>query len=165
MAAGDAGALERLFSEYSAIVNGIVRRILENPQDAAEAVQDAFIHAWRNAGSYRPERGEVVAWLVFIARNAAIDRVRRGARQRSLLEAVSHEPVDQQSALDRLDARDEIAWRLGSLSAPQQQALELAFFGGCTQEQIAAVMRTPVGNVKNHLRRGLQKLRRLAGRS
>lgn len=82
LAAGDAEALQLLYLEFSPLVHGIARRMLEDPEDARETVQDTFIKAWRSAASFRPERGEVVAWLVFIARHAAIDRVRRGARSR-----------------------------------------------------------------------------------
>ncbi len=165
MAEGDAEALQLLYLQFHAQLHGIVRRILEDPEDAREAVQDAFIKAWRQAAAYRPERGEVVAWLVFIARNAAIDQLRKGARRRLLHEAFQREPADgNETRYDWAD-RDEILSRhLAELSAAQRQALELAFFGGCTQAQIASAMGTPIGNVKNHLRRGLQKLRQLVMR-
>lgn len=163
MAEGDAEALQLLYLEFSPIVNGIVRRILEDPEDAREAVQDTFVKAWKNAGSFRPERGEVIAWIVFIARHAAIDRVRQGARQRLLYEALKREPVELPgSAADNREMQEHLARGFGALSATQRRALELAFFGGYTQAEIAALMQTPVGNVKNHLRRGLQKLRRIA---
>lgn len=163
MAGGDAEALQLLYLDFSAVANGVVRRILEDPEDAREAVQDTFIRAWRSAGSYRADRGEVVSWLVFIARHAAIDRVRQGARQRLLYEALQREIFEPPAANpDAVDLREDLARRLGALSEPQREALELAFFGGCTQAQIATRMRTPIGNVKNHLRRGLQRLRQLA---
>ena len=72
LAAGEKDALQLLYLEFGAIIHGIVRRVLEDPEDAREAIQDTFIKAWRQAASYRPERGEVVAWLVFVARHAAI---------------------------------------------------------------------------------------------
>lgn len=163
MARGEAEALRLLYLEFSPLVNGIVRRILEDPEDARETVQDTFIKAWRNAAAYQPERGEVVAWLVFIARNAAIDRVRKGARQRLLYQTLQREAAGESAAQpERREKREEIARRLEALSPTQRQALELAFFGGRTQAEIAAAMQTPVGNVKNYLRRGLQKLRQLA---
>lgn len=166
MAAGDAEALQLLYLEFSAQLHGVVRRILEDPEDAREAVQDAFIKAWRQAATYRPERGEVVSWLVFIARHAAIDRVRKGARRRLLHDALQREPVEAvvQPVRPWFDEQESLSRHLGELSPAQRQALELAFFGGCTQAQIATVMQTPIGNVKNHLRRGLQKLRRLVTR-
>ncbi len=160
---GDADALQLLYLEFGPIVHGVVRRILFDPEDAREVVQDAFVRAWRHANSYHGDRGEVIAWLVFIARNAAIDRSRKGARERSLHAALQREPAPvSPAAMDAPDAREDVTRRLNALSASQRQALELAFFGGCTQAQIAAAMQTPVGNVKNHLRRGLQKLRQLA---
>lgn len=165
MAAGEADALQLLYLELSATVHGVVRRILENPEDAREAVQDTFVKAWRNARAFDPARGEVVAWLVFIARHAAIDRVRKGARQRQLHAAFEREPAEHAAApVDHFDRREEVARHLATLSPAQRRALELAFFGGCTQVQIAAAMQTPVGNVKNHLRRGLQKLRQIVSR-
>jgi RNA polymerase sigma-70 factor (ECF subfamily) len=166
MATGDAEALQLLYLDFSSIVNGVVRRILEDPEDAREAVQDTFIKAWRNAATYQPDRGEVIAWLVFIARHGAIDRVRKGARQRLLYAALKRETVEPVATTPHpLETQEDVSHRLGVLSAKQRQALELAFFGGCTQAQIATAMQTPVGNVKNHLKRGLQKLREMANRS
>ena len=163
IAAGEAEALQLLYLELSPLVNGIVRRMLDDPEDAREIVQDTFIRAWRHARSFRAERGEVVSWLVFIARHAAIDRLRRGARQRLLHETLQREPAEPAaSGVERSDAHETVTRALAALSTPQRRALELAFFGGCTQAQIAAAMQTPIGNVKNHLRRGLQKLRQLA---
>ncbi len=165
MAAGDHEALQLLYLEFSSIVNGIVRRILEDPEDAREAVQDTFIKAWRNAESFQSDRGEVIAWLVFIARHTAIDRVRKGARQRHLYAMLKREAFEAEAAPpERGELREDLAQRMTALSDRQRQALELAFFGGCTQAQIAAAMRTPIGNVKNHLRRGLQKLREIVHR-
>lgn len=165
MAAGEGEALQLLFLEFNAQLHGLVRRILEDPEDAREAVQDTFIKAWRHAASYRPERGEVVSWLVFIARRTAIDRLRKGARRRLLHETLQREPAnDVQHPHDRFEYEDRVARHLDEISPAQRQALELAFFRGHSQAQIAAAMKTPVGNVKNHLRRGLQKLRQLATR-
>ncbi|HYD83257.1 MAG TPA: sigma factor, partial [Opitutus sp.] len=94
MASGDAEALQLLYLQFSGQINGIVRRILEDPEDAREAVQDTFIKAWRQAATYRRDRGEVVSWLVFIARHSAIDRLRKGARRRLLHEALQREPSE-----------------------------------------------------------------------
>lgn len=165
MAAGDGEALQLLYLEFGAQIHGVARRILEDPEDARETVQDAFIKAWQQARSYRPERGEVVSWLVFIARHAAIDRLRKGARRRLLHEALQREPTESVLPAHELsDLQENLSRHLGELSTAQRQALELAFFGGCTQAQIASAMQTPIGNVKNHLRRGLQRLRQIATR-
>lgn len=165
LAAGDKDALQLLYLEFSSIVHGIVRRMLEDPEDAREALQDTFIKAWRQASSYDPLRGEVVAWLVFIARHAAIDRIRKGARRRLLHEALQRAAVEASGPTHEAFVRqDFLNQHLTQLSAPQREALELAFFAGCSQQEIAATLRIPVGNVKNHLRRGLLKLRQLITR-
>lgn len=162
LVAGETDALQALYHELAPIVHGVVRRILEDPEDAREAVQDTFIKLWRQASSYRAEQGQVVSWLVFIARNVAIDRVRRGARRRLLYEALERQPIEETvSPMESADQQERVLQRLAQLSPPQRRALELAFFGGCSQAEIASAMKTPVGNVKNHLRRGLMKLRQL----
>ncbi len=165
MAEGDVDALQLLYLELGSVVYGIVRRILEDPEDAREAVQDTFIKAWRQAATYRADRGEVVSWLVFIARHAAIDRTRKGARRRLLHAVLLREPVEPTPpAGDGFEQQEILAAQLGQLSPPQRQALELAFFSGCSQAEIASMMQTPVSNVKNHLRRGLTKLRQIVVR-
>jgi RNA polymerase sigma-70 factor (ECF subfamily) len=165
LAVGEKDALQLLYLELGATVHGIARRVLEDPEDAREAMQDTFIKAWKQATSYRPERGEVVAWLVFIARNAAIDRLRKGARRRLLHEALQREPFESvMPAREAFDQQEFLTQHLTQLSPPQRQALELAFFRGCSQHEIATALRIPIGNVKNHLRRGLLKLRQLVTR-
>ena len=165
LAAGESDALQVLYLEFSPLVHGIARRILEDPEDARETVQDTFIKLWRQAPSYRADRGEVVAWLVFIARHSAIDRVRQGARRRLLHEALQkNPPAASGSTTGSFEAQENLAHHLSQLSIAQRQALELAFFSDCTQAEIASAMQTPVGNVKNHLRRGLSKLRQMLTR-
>ncbi|MBK8478671.1 MAG: sigma-70 family RNA polymerase sigma factor [Opitutaceae bacterium] len=163
MGAGDAEALRLLVTELHGRVQGVVQRILRDPETACETVQDVFVKAWRGAGGYRPERGEVISWLVFMARNGAIDRVRRRARQRELLEELQDEGevVVSPPAYLLFEQREEVARGLAELAPSQRRALELSFFEGCTQNEVASAMKIPVGNVKNHLRRGMLKLREL----
>jgi len=165
MVAGDNRALEELYDLQVERVHLVVSRILRDREDVREVIQDTFVKAWRQASQYRPERGEVVAWLVFIARHAAIDRVRHGARRQAVLSALPAELARSHGPVEPLfDRREFLAEQLGQLTPPQRQALELAFFGGYSQDDIAQRMEMPVGNVKNHLRRGLLKLRQLTGR-
>lgn len=165
LAAGEGEVLQILYLELGPIVHGVVRRVLEDPEDAREAVQDTFIKLWRQASSYCSDRGEVVSWLVFIARHVAIDRVRQGARRRLLYETLQKQPPEPACAVaGTFDQTEHLVRDLAQLSAPQRQALELSFFSGCSQAEIASVMQTPVGNVKNHLRRGISKLRQIITR-
>lgn len=163
MAEGDAEALRLLIGGLGGKLQGVAQRILRDPEAARETVQDTFVKAWKQAGGYRAERGEVVSWLVFITRNGAIDRLRRQARQRELLNTLKQEETADLLPPPReaFERREAVEHGLIRLSAPQRRALELAFFDGCTQSEIALAMRVPVGNVKNHLRRGLHKLREL----
>lgn len=162
---GDTEALRELHDLLVGTARRVVHGILADPEDAREAVQDTFIKIWRQASRYQPARGEVVSWLVLIARHTALDRARRGARRRLLIERLAHLPTDPAPApTEAFDQHELLARPLAELSPPQRRALELAFFAGCTQPEIAAAMAQPVGNVKNHLRRGLLKLRQLVAR-
>ena len=163
MSTGDREAMQLLYFDLSPIMHGIARRILADPEDAREVVQDTFVKLWRHAPHYRADRGEVVAWLTFIARRIALDRVRQGSRRRQFQVDVRAEEVDAQTptARDAIERQDFLDRQLAHLSTAQRQALELAFFEGCTQVEISTAMSIPVGNVKNHLRRGLAKLRQL----
>jgi RNA polymerase sigma-70 factor (ECF subfamily) len=163
MAAGDAGALREFYELHAGRVYAIAARVLSNREDVREVVQDSFIKAWRQARSYRPDRGEAVSWLLFIARNTAIDRLRQGARQRLALASLANEPdLRDRSLQPACDGQEFLDHLLSNLSPAQCEALDLAFFSGFSQAEIAKRMNTPVGNVKNHLRRGLLKLRELA---
>lgn len=167
MAAGDTQPMHALHEAFSPLLFGVARRILRDSEDVREVVQDAFVKAWRQAPSYHPERGEVYSWMVFITRNQAIDRLRRGKSRQALLTALQNEENDDRAAAapdERFDRREFLDHTLAHLTAPQRQALELAFFTGCSQAEIATAMCTPVGNVKNHLRRGMLKLRQLVAR-
>jgi len=162
MARGEARALQTLYERHVGRVRAIAARVLADPEEVREAVQDAFVKAWQQAGAYRPDRGEVISWLAFIVRNGAIDRLRRGARRRDALALLANEaPESRSTPQATADGREFLDHHLAELSPAQRQALELAFFSGCSQVEIAARMQTPVGNVKNHLRRGLLKLRQL----
>ncbi|MBE7540134.1 MAG: RNA polymerase sigma factor [Opitutaceae bacterium] len=166
IAAGETHALTALHRDLAPFLHGIARRILSNDEDVREVVQDAFIKAWRQASNYRPELGEVYSWMLYITRNQSIDRLRQSNRRAALVESLqlNDETEDGVDPDDGFDQRDMLDRSLANLSASQRQALELAFFSGCTQAEIAAAMRTQVGNVKNHLRRGLLKLRQFVHR-
>lgn len=166
MATGETQALTALHREFAPLLHGIAKRILNDSEDVREVVQDSFVKAWRRSAAYRPERGEVYGWMVFITRNEAIDRLRRSSRRAAALVRLQNEEqpsagVEPDEGFEQKELLDR---NMAQLSADQRRALELAFFGGCSQAEIATAMRTPVGNVKNHLRRGLLKLRKLVDR-
>ncbi|MDP9265855.1 MAG: sigma-70 family RNA polymerase sigma factor [Chloroflexota bacterium] len=164
IAGGDADALGELYDRHGRVVFGVLYRMLASPEAAEEVVQDAFHSVWRQAGSYRTERGAVRTWLLAIARNAAIDwrrtKGRRLDREAAIDEAGSltdDSRVDDQVITSLRAERVRIA--LSGLPAEQREVLGLAFWSGLSQTEIAARTGTPLGTVKSRVRLGMTKLR------
>jgi RNA polymerase sigma-70 factor (ECF subfamily) len=140
-------------------------RILGERAAAEDAVQESFLAAWRRAESWDPCRGDPRRWLLSIVHHRCIDRLRRvavGGPTTELDESLpdTHAP-DVFYAANLSVQRDAIRAALASIPAEQRQAIELAYFGGRTQQEIAALQGVPLGTVKGRLRIGLQKLRTL----
>ncbi|MEO6990623.1 MAG: sigma-70 family RNA polymerase sigma factor, partial [Candidatus Baltobacteraceae bacterium] len=131
-----------------------------------EVTQSAFVSLWNRAASYRPEAGRVRAWVTTIARNALIDRTRRRRLSVVPLDRAGDWPAadsaPEQQVTDRERHRD-IVRALADLGDDQRQAIELAFFGGLSQSEIARALGEPLGTVKSRIRLGMQKLRRALG--
>ncbi|MBI2777084.1 MAG: sigma-70 family RNA polymerase sigma factor [Chloroflexi bacterium] len=169
LVAGRLDALEALYDRYRAMAFAIALRITADRTLAEDVVQDAFMGAWRHADRYVEGRGSVKTWLLSIVHHRAIDAVRR---RRPAVELPDPElpPPPQLVAADlwpevagRLDAA-EVRAALATLSDVQREAIELAYFGGLSQTEIAERTATPLGTVKSRMRLGLLALRRaLAG--
>ncbi len=169
IAGGDPDALGDLYDRYGRVVFGLLYRMLGSPEAAEEVTQDAFHSVWRRARTYHAERGSVRAWLLAIARNAAIDW-RRTKGKRLEREAAIDEAV---TLADEIRVEDRVITALGAervraavatLPPEQREALSLAFWSGLTQTEIAARTAAPLGTVKSRLRLGMAKLReRLVG--
>ena len=164
IAAGDAEALGELYDRYGRLVFGLLYRMLPAPQAAEEVAQDAFHAVWRQAGTYRRDRGSVRGWLLAICRNAAIDwRRTRGKRaEREVAidaagEFVSDTKVDE-SVMSSLRA-ERVRAAVEELPVEQRRVLALAFWGGYSQSEIAARTNTPLGTVKSRVRLAMGKLR------
>jgi RNA polymerase sigma-70 factor (ECF subfamily) len=165
IAAGQTDALERLYDRYRSMAYAIALRITADPGTAEDVVQDAFLGAWKNASRYAGSRGSVKTWLLSIVHHRAIDAVRRRRPAVELPETDDAAP----SALTIPDVWPEVAGNLeraviaaalDSLSAAQREAIELAYFGGLTQQEIAERTGAPLGTVKSRVRLGLLALRR-----
>jgi RNA polymerase sigma-70 factor (ECF subfamily) len=164
LAARDMDAAAELYDRYAGQILALARRILRNDGDAEEVVQDVFSQAWRNAGGYDTSRGSVGGWLLVMARTRAIDRLRaRHSRPDTAAAAVPETlrapgpmPVDQVLS-DEQAARVRSA--LADLPQPQRQALELAYYEGLTQSEIAERLTEPLGTVKTRIRSALTTLR------
>ena len=172
-AAGDGVAMAALYDRHARGVYSIAVRVVGDEADAEDVVQEVFSQVWRQAGRYDPTRGTVAAWLLTMARTRAIDRLRaRQARPDSRV-ASSDNLWDERAApmVDPADAltaeRDAKLVReaLHELPLMQRLAIELAYFEGLTQSQIAERLEEPLGTVKTRIRLGLLKLRDVLSRS
>ena len=165
MASGDLHALEEIYDRYRAIAYAVAYRITTDAGLAEDVVQEAFLGAWRNGDRYAEARGSVKTWLLAIVHHRAIDAVRR-RRPTSSLPEPEFAPPAALTAPDiwpeiqgRMDG-DEVRRALAMLPEAQREAIELAYFGGLTQQEIAVRTDTPLGTVKGRMRLGLAALRR-----
>ena len=165
LADGELGALEELYDRYRTMAYSIAYRITNDPTLAEDVVQDAFLGAWRNAARYVEGRGSVKTWLLSIVHHRAIDAVRRRRPTTELPDVELPPPA----ALTLPDVWAEVAvgldaatvrGALATLSDVQREAIELAYFGGLTQQEIAERTATPLGTVKSRMRLGLLAMRR-----
>ncbi|MBI2773359.1 MAG: sigma-70 family RNA polymerase sigma factor [Chloroflexi bacterium] len=168
IAAQDARALGELYDAYGRVVFGVGFRIAGSPEAAEEVAQDVFQAVWRQARSYRAERGSVRTWLLAIARNAAIDwgrtHGRRSNREYSLDAApglVAEVQVEERVIASLRAERIRVAVRM--LPTEQRDVVALAFWGGLSQTEIAARAGIPLGTVKSRIRLGMEKLRERLG--
>ncbi len=165
MAAGDEPALGALYDRWVDAVTALVVRIVRDAQDAEEVVEAVFWQAWQQAGRYAADRGTPGAWLLAMARSRSLDRLRSLRRRRD--EQPADETIfDRQPAagdpLSHLDAReraDRVTQSMATLPAEQREVLELAYFEGLSQTEIADRLGQPLGTVKTRARLGLRKLR------
>lgn len=168
MAQGRQDALARLYDETSSVLNGLLLRILERPEDAEEVLLDVYMKAWKYAARYSEKRGSVQAWLMIMARNAAIDRIRQKRAQPKTLafepeatpepESTEASPEEQTAERQR---RRKVQIVLRDLPPEQREVVELAFFGGLTHAELAEHLQEPLGTIKSRIRMGLIRLRGL----
>jgi RNA polymerase sigma-70 factor (ECF subfamily) len=174
LAAGDPDALTLLYRRYAPLVYSLALRILGNQQQAEEVVQDVFVKLWRQPQSYDAARGRFINWLLGVTHHRAIDELRSRKRyQRHQITEAGQAGAENASALadlpDHAPDLGEQAWlnvqrqavraALQMLPPEQREALELAYFGGYTQSEIAAALQQPLGTIKTRIRLGIQKLR------
>ena len=168
MAAGDKQAFAELYDRFSRPLYSTALRVVSDATEAQDIVHDVFLTLWQKAAAFESERGTAFAWAVTLVRNRAIDRVRTRRRRAELLAASApsdlgyHEGTDGPSADDSAALGDQalvVRAAVAALPVEQKHVLELAFFGGLTQQQIAEKLREPLGTIKARIRRGLLKLR------
>jgi RNA polymerase sigma-70 factor (ECF subfamily) len=167
LAAGRIEALASIYDRYSTLVFSVCLRILRDWQFAEDVTQEVFLRLWQRPESYDPTRGRLLTWLMSVARNRAIDEYRRTSRrQRSEVdEAPMLELYDADASGDPAlgatlaESRRVVRAAMALLPVPQREVLELAYFGGFTQVEIAERLRVPLGTVKTRVRLAMRKLR------
>lgn len=168
VARGDKQAFSDLYDRFSSPLYAMAVRIIRDPAEAQDIVHDVFITVWDKAATFESGRGTAFSWVVTLVRNRAIDRVRSRRRRAELLAESAPADLGYQenpagsSGSDVATASDEaraVRAAVATLPTDQRHALELAFFGGLTQEQIAEKLSEPLGTIKARIRRGLLKLR------
>jgi RNA polymerase sigma-70 factor (ECF subfamily) len=160
---GDEGAFLTIYDRYAARVHALTLRILSDPMLAEEATQDTFLKLWSRARLYLNERGSLLLWLMTIAKRTALDRLRLEARRPMLSD--SNDPDDIWQSIPDLDSvPEESRWRslyfaVQSLQPEYRQVIELAFYQGLSQSEIADVLGWPLGTVKTRVRAAMEHLR------
>jgi RNA polymerase sigma-70 factor, ECF subfamily len=164
VARSDSEALAELYDRFGRVAYGLALRMLRDEKLAEDAVQEGFLTAWRNADRYMPERAKASTWLLTLVHRRAVDLVRREDRRRAEPLAERSEPAATESAED--DAwlrfeRERVQAALRQLPDQQREALELAYYGGFTQSELAERLGQPVGTIKSRMFAGLARLREL----
>ena len=164
-------ALEALYDRYAGPVFSLAMHILRDPGAAEEVSQDAFFNVWRRASSYRPDRGNVRAWLFSIVHHRTIDEVRRRRRRAQnvvlydvdLINQPDENTPDPASYATLQFQREKIKTALSDLRPEQRDVVMLAYYGGLTHSEIAERLQQPLGTVKTRMRLALKKLREILG--
>lgn len=167
----DEAAFAVLYDRYADLVYSASLRVLADPQLAEDVSQDVFVRVWRRPEAFVPDRGRFITWLLSVTRNRAVDELRaRGRRHRreggpmgdpdEAAEPLFHStPPDPQTSAERREQQAALRNALSALPAEQRSALELAYLGGLTQQEVAARLDAPLGTVKTRIRLGMHKLR------
>ncbi len=161
----DQDAMVTLHARYADLVYSIAYRVLEDGLTAEECVQDSFMKVWQSTTQFDPRRGPFVAWLVGIARNVAIDRLRQRGRQVAIAETDSKEDSDNELLFNlptdwqEHERVNSLRFAVAALPPDQRQVIELSYYGGMSQSDIAETLSLPLGTVKTRMRLGMQKLR------
>jgi RNA polymerase sigma-70 factor (ECF subfamily) len=169
VARGDEDALAELYDRVGRIAYGLALRILRDERHAEDAVQEAFLQVWRSAATFRPERAKASTWVLTLVHRRAVDLVRREERRQA-------DPLtDDSAAVTAAEQTDEAAWlrferervqsALRQLPDLQREALELSYYGGFSQSELAERLGVPLGTIKSRMFSGLARLRELLDES
>lgn len=169
IARGNEQALGLLYDQTSSHVYGLAFRVLNDPMLAEEVTMDVYMQVWRQAGEFDQKRGKPIVWLTVLVRSRAIDRLRSGQKEREhrqSLDTIEDAPTTKASPEETSaygEQRRVLQQALASLTYDQRSVIEMAYFGGLTQREIAVQIGEPLGTVKTRVRLGMIKLRNMLG--
>ncbi len=168
VALGDQNAFEKLYDLMAPRVYGLVRRVLRDPAQAEEVGQEVMLEVWRRASRFDSARGSALSWVMTIAHARAVDRVRsaQSSTDRDLKYATATVERDVDVVADAVETsleRKQVQRCLGGLTDLQRESINLAYYSGFTQAEVAAALKTPLGTIKTRLRDGLIRLRDCLG--
>lgn len=164
IAKGDDVALATFYDRWVQPVYTIVVHLLRDADEAEDVLEETFWQVWQRAAAFDPARGSPRTWVLTIARSRALDRLRaRGRRPDAapLPDLLASNEPDPAASMEAQERREQVTRALATLPEQQRRALELAYFGGFTQSEIAEHLKQPVGTIKTRMRLGMQKLRAL----
>jgi RNA polymerase sigma-70 factor (ECF subfamily) len=163
VARGEQTALAELYDRHGRVAYGLALRVLRDRALAEDAVQEAFLAVWRGAERYVPERGKATTWIMTLVHRRAVDLVRREERRRA--ESFEDQHAGVQAGADddafRHLERERVQLALRQLPDQQREAIELAYYGGFTQSELAERLGQPIGTIKSRMFAGLSRLREL----
>ncbi len=169
---GSDAAFATFYDRFAPGLFSLIYAILHDQKESEDVLQESFVQMWKRIGTYDPRRSSLFTWAVMISRHKAIDRLRSRQRQARLTEAMETESPDvpapasserADNALEHRDERARVRAALARLGEGQREAIDLAFFAGLTQTQVAEELGAPLGTVKARIRRGLLALRDVLG--
>ncbi|MHA7306352.1 ECF RNA polymerase sigma factor SigK [Arthrobacter sp. TMN-49] len=164
VALGDEAAFEELYDAVAPRVFGLVRRVVRDPAQSQEVTQEVFIDIWSQASRFDADRGKAMSWILVIAHRKAVDKVRasQASSDRDLRQGIKEYQESYDDVADTVETRMEserVKIALASLTQPQQEAISLAYYGGYTHQEVAELLKIPVGTVKTRIRDGMIRLR------
>lgn len=149
-----------LYDRYSSLVYSVALRVLGDTGGAEDVLQEVFMQLWRNPGAFDSSRGNLGAWLGVIARNRAIDGLRKRRPETDIADVIVSVEPDMAGDAERARAMEKVRRALGGMPTSQRSALEMAYFEGLTHTEIAAKTGEPLGTIKTRIRAGLHALRK-----
>ncbi len=164
VALGDEAAFEELYDAVAPRVFGLVRRVVRDPSQSQEVAQEVFVDIWQQAARFDADRGRAMSWILVIAHRRAVDRVRasQASADRDLRQGIKEYKESYDDVADTVETAMEserVHKALKTLTDPQREAISLAYYGGYTHQEVAELLKIPVGTVKTRIRDGMIRLR------